>query len=171
MMVGRLQQNGKIAVRPHLSIVNEARESGRTIILESTTGRKTWTGQPISAEDASGLLQAAESRPLDPNHEETGKRIAGHHQQHQSRSGQLVVGRPCARRHKLPCEYTRAMQSRTSQSIAVKIENLMAIEAIRNEPSSLFGTVIRAEGTAARDVSVIAKDNKGLVLGSRQHTL
>ncbi|MEO1141509.1 MAG: BatA domain-containing protein, partial [Pseudomonadota bacterium] len=60
-----------------LSIVNEARESGRTVILESTTGRESWTGQPISAEDAAGLLQAAESRPLEPDHEETGKRIAG----------------------------------------------------------------------------------------------
>ncbi len=146
-----------------LSIINEARESGRTIVLESTTGRDSWNGQPISAEDAAGLLQAAESRPLDPDHEETGKRIA-------SAINSTNPGQVSWLSDGLSRDGTNSLVNTLNNAIPNKsvyrgdTENLMAIEAIRNEPSSLLGTIIRVEGTAARDVTVIARDNKGLVL-------
>ncbi|MEM8650026.1 MAG: DUF4159 domain-containing protein [Pseudomonadota bacterium] len=146
-----------------LSIVNEARESGRTVILESTTGRESWTGQPISAEDAAGLLQAAESRPLEPDHEETGKRIAG-------TINNTNPGQVSWLSDGLTREGTNSLVNTLNNAVPNKsiyrgdTDNLMAIEAIRNEPSSLIGTVIRADDSAGRDVSIIARDNKGLVL-------
>ncbi len=146
-----------------LSIISEARDAGRTVILESTAGHDNWSSEPITPEEAASLIEASESIAVQPNHAKTADTLASRIRTAQAQ--QLVwLSDGLAR------EGTQALAEAMQQSnIATSLyeaetRNLVIIETINNEPGELFGILTRAELDGSQQVTVIARDLKGVVI-------
>jgi len=145
-----------------LQVISEAQESGRTIILQSTTGRTGWNEFPISAADAAALLNASDAIPLRPDHEEAAdvfKRIVN-----ANPPGQVIWLSDGLAREGTD-DLADAMSDSPGETALYQpdVSSLAIIGAVRNEPSSLTGTLIRALTGTATQVDVVARDSENLV--------
>ena len=146
-----------------LALITEAKDEGRPVILQSTGGHENWSSEPLTPEDAASLIEASESIAIEPDHAETAATLPARIRA--TNPGQVIwLSDGLAR------ENTKALadaMSTANTSITLyeaDIENLIIIETANNEPSELFGTLTRAQVIGSQQVSVIARDLKGLVI-------
>ncbi len=152
-----------------LVLIEEAKNAGRTVILESTAGHENWTGEPLSPEEAASLLQASESIAIEPDHSKTAQRIKAKIKS--NNPGQIVwLSDGLSREGTKQLGDTIISTNKATTLYQADIENLLLIETISNEPKELFGTLARAQSDGAQEASIIARDLKGLVI-SRTNAL
>ncbi len=156
-------QDWEIKRNTALALVSEAKDAGRTVMLTGTAGHENWTGEAISPEDAASLLQASVSIAAEPDHADTAKQLE--QSLNTNKPGQIVWLSDGLSRDGTQelSEAIRTINTPTSVYQA-DVENLMVIETISNEPSELFGTLTRAQSSGSQQVSVIARDLKGVVI-------
>ncbi|MEM9331167.1 MAG: DUF4159 domain-containing protein [Pseudomonadota bacterium] len=146
-----------------LSIISEAGQAGRTVMLESTVGRETWTGLPMSAQEASALLLASDALPLRPVHNAISV-PAG------SNGENVIPGQinwlsdGLERPQTLSFVESLAQVSENLVLYRADTSNLSGVVDVQNNPSELIGTVVRAEATSATQMQVLALDENNLVL-------
>ena len=146
-----------------LALVSEAKDADRTVILKSTTGHESWTGEVISPEDATRLLQASESFPVEPDHTKTA--IALSQDMSTIKPGQIIwLSDGLSRTGTQELSNTMRAANVETSIYQSDVDNLIAIETINNEPSELYGTLIRAQSSGSQQVSIIARDLKGIVI-------
>ncbi len=146
-----------------LSIIEDAKESGLPVMLISSTGHTGWNGLPISAEEANGLINAAEASPLIAAHgtvaKQINERIAANRpgQIHwlsngllHSRTATLVDN---LSKSKIPTLYYKA-----------DTNGLVVIGALDNEPANLIGTAVRADVETPSRFDVTARDDENIVI-------
>ena len=146
-----------------LSIVEEAERSGRTVILQSTTGRAGWDGLPVTAKEATALLQASEASPLRPLHGETAKNMVD-----------LPGGLSPGQINWLSDGLERGSSGELAEALGKKSENLnvylpdlsniSVFGEVRNDPSEMTGTVTRPETASAGQFGILAYDANNAVL-------
>jgi len=146
-----------------LSMINEARNAERTVILESTSERENWTGQAIPADEAETLLRAASPLALEPDHNKSADLIVNH----------ITATKP-GHINWLSDGITRegsnkliAALDNSGAEISLFInsdENPVLIETIRNEPSELIGTISKLKTDSLPQAVIIARDVKNIVL-------
>ena len=152
-----------------LAIVKEAQDAGRTVALESTSGRQNWTGQPLSPDEASSLLQGSESLPVEPDHSQSANRIAGTIATAKPSHVSWLsdgVSRPGS-------EQLANILSQNVGSVSLYLPdtaNQIIIEDIANEPAELYGTLSRTQKDGSRNVEIIARDLKGLAISRTRAT-
>lgn len=157
-------QDWEIRKNTALSIVSQARETGRTVILVSTTGRENWTGTPLAPDEAAGLLEAAEARPFEPDHHATARRI-----------GEIVRQSPPGHISWLSDGLSRNENTETLSQALSSLEagkgiynrvadDLLLIEQVRNEPAELYGDIVRADSSLSGEYAIEARDEEGIVL-------
>lgn len=146
-----------------LALATEAKDAGRTVILESTAGHENWSSEPLTPEAAASLLEASESLPIEPNHTKTASALPA--KIRATNPGQIVWLSDGLSREgtETLAEAIRTANTATTLYEA-DTENLVIIETISNEPSELFGNLTRAQSIGAQEVSVIARDLKGVVI-------
>ncbi|MEM7214000.1 MAG: BatA domain-containing protein, partial [Pseudomonadota bacterium] len=146
-----------------LSIIEEAQQAGRTIILESATNRESWNGLPMTAQEASALLQASEALPLPIAHQTTGARI-------RANATNIQPGQINWLSDGLERETTTELADRiaeTSDNVVVYLPEsaqLAIISDVRNDPSKLIGTVVRPDQNNALQLEILALDENNLAL-------
>lgn len=146
-----------------LAIIAEAKGANRTVMLKSTAGHDNWTGKPISPEDAASLLQASKSIAVEPDHAKTASQLALNLRE--NNPGQIIWMSDGLSREETKKLGDIIRTSNTATSLyQADIKNLIIIEAISNEPSQLFGTLTRAQSDGSKEVSVIARDLKGVAI-------
>jgi len=113
-----------------LALVTEAKDAGRTVILQSTAGHANWSSEPLTPEP-----------------------------------GQIVWLSDGLSREGTE-DLANAIRSANTATALYEAdtENLIVIETISNEPSELFGNLTRAQSIGSQEVSVIARDLKGVVI-------
>ncbi len=146
-----------------LALIQEAKDSSRTVMLISATGHESWTGEAISPEEAERLLQASKSTPAEPNHTNTSNKLT------QSLSvkkpGQIIWLSDGLSREGTKELSDKIISANSESSLyQAKVDDLIIIETASNEPSELFGMLARARSDGSQEVSVIARDLKGLVI-------
>lgn len=146
-----------------LSIIAEAKDAGRTVILESTAGHENWSSEPLTPEDAASLIEASESIAVEPNHTSAaisvGNKISAH------TPGQIIWLSDGLSREGSQELAQQISQANTASTIyEAETENLIIIETVNNEPSELFGILTRAQSQGSQQATVIARDLKGVVI-------
>lgn len=146
-----------------LALVTEAKEAGRTVILESTAGHENWSSEPLTPEEAASLLEASESIAIEPDHAKTASTLPA--KIRTTNPGQIVWLSDGLAREGTEDLATAIRSANTATALyEADTENLIIIETISNEPSELFGNLARAQSLGSQEVSVIARDLKGVVI-------
>ena len=146
-----------------LALVTEAKEAGRTVILQSTAGHENWSSEPLTPEAAASLLEASESIAIEPDHAKTASTLPA--KIRTTNPGQIVwLSDGLAREGTEELANTMRSANTATALYEADTENLIIIETISNEPSELFGNLTRAQSTGSQEVSVIARDLKGVVI-------
>ncbi len=146
-----------------LALIQEAKDTDRTVMLISTSGHENWTGEAISPEEAESLLQANNSLPIEPDHADASDKI--------TQSASITTpGQILWLSDGLSRDGTEKLGATINASASQKdifqpdVTDLVIIETANNEPSELFGMLTRAQVDGSQEVSVIARDLKGLVV-------
>ena len=152
-----------------IALVEEIRDVNGTIILQSTTGNKTWTGQPITPDEALEILNGTEPYPYTPDHASTAQRL-----------DQILVS---SQPDNVVFLSDGIEQSGTSELITSinRIEGSKrlflpeddvqyALASIRNEPRELTGRIIRSavSGSPEQKHIILAKDENGLTIAQAE---
>lgn len=146
-----------------LALVSEAKDEGRTVILKSTAGHENWSSEPLTPEAAASLLEASESIAIKPNHAKTANALSATIRT--TNPGQIIwLSDGLAREGTEDLANVMRAANTATAIYEADTENLIIIETISNEPSELFGNLTRAQSTGAQEVSVIARDLKGVVI-------
>ncbi|MEO0327341.1 MAG: DUF4159 domain-containing protein [Pseudomonadota bacterium] len=146
-----------------LSLIREAEATGRSVILESTTGRDTWSGLPVTAKEARSLLEAAEPDPLPSSHTAAANRISTNAAA--IKPGQVFwLSDGLARDGSETLVDTFSKLATPTELFLPELQSILAIGATENDPEALTGTVLRADDTSAQTLEIIALDDKGLTL-------
>lgn len=146
-----------------LSLITEARDAGRTVILESTTGHGGWSSEPMSPDEAASLIEAAQSIAVEPDHMKSAERVSD---KISKNNPQQIIWLSDG----LSREGTDELANTIREAdVGVSLyeadtQNLAVIETINNEPSELFGTLTRVDPLGSRQVTVIARDLKGVAV-------
>lgn len=146
-----------------LSLITEARDAGRTVILESTAGHGGWSSEPMSPDEAASLIEAAESIAVEPDHMKSAERVSD---KISKNNPQQIIWLSDG----LSREGTDELANTIREAdVGVSLyeadtQNLAIIETINNEPSELFGTLTRVDPLGSRQVTVIARDLKGVAV-------
>ena len=150
-----------------LNLASQARDAGRTVILESTTGSAKWDGKPVSAEEAIKLLEAAQNQPLIPNHKDTAARLeANSTQTRPSHIAWLSDGLS-----RIGTDNLVTVFGKTAAKNSLYLppaQNLIIMDSVQNLPANLLGTLVRADVGDSQEVTVTARDLKGVVLARRK---
>ncbi len=150
-----------------LTLAAQAREAGRTVILESTTNSTPWDGRPVSAEEAIKLLEAAQNQPLKPNHKNTATRILTN--AIQAKPGHIAWLSDGLSRSDTSNLIAALKTVNTGRSLYLPPANeLVIIDAVQNLPAKLRGTLVRGNTNEAREISITGRDLKGVVLARRK---
>lgn len=146
-----------------LALVTEAKDAGRTVILQSTAGHANWSSEPLTPEAAASLLEASESIAIEPDHANTASTLPA--KIRATNPGQIVWLSDGLSREGTE-DLANAIRSANTATALYEAdtENLIVIETISNEPSELFGNLTRAQSIGSQEVSVIARDLKGVVI-------
>lgn len=146
-----------------LALVTEAKDAGRTVILQSTAGHENWSSAPLTPEEAASLLEASESIAIEPDHANTASALPA--KIRATNPGQIVWLSDGLSR-KGTEDLANAIRSANTATALYEAntENLIIIETISNEPSELFGNLTRAQSIGSQEVSVVARDLKGVVI-------
>ena len=146
-----------------LALITEAKDKGRPVILQSTAGHENWSSEPLTPEDAASLIEASESIAIEPDHAKTAATLPA--KIGATKPGQIIwLSDGLARENTKALADAMSTANTSTTLYEADIENLIIIETINNEPSELFGTLTRAQTIGSQQVSVIARDLKGLVI-------
>jgi len=146
-----------------LAIISEARDAGRTVILQGTAGHEKWSGEPLTPEDAASLIEASQSIAVEPDHARAATAIETKINAHNP--GQVVWLSDGLARASTQSLADAISTSNTSATLyEAETENLVVIETVNNEPSELFGNLARAQPLGSRQVTVVARDLKGVIV-------
>lgn len=146
-----------------LSMINEARNAERTVMLSSTAGREGWTGQAIGADEAETLVRAATPLPIEPSHDAAANQIIAAINTTQPGHINLLsdgIGREGSAKL-----VTAIDNGDTETSLFInENENPIVIETIRNDPSELTGTISKLSTDTFSQAVIVARDVKNIVL-------
>lgn len=146
-----------------LSLITEASDAGRTVILESTVGRENWSNEPLTPQEAASLIEASESIAVEPDHTKSGATLAA---KITANNPQQIIwlSDGLAREGTQNLANTISNTNVATSLYEADTQNLAIIETINNEPSELFGTLTRVNNDGSQQVSVVARDLKGVVI-------
>ena len=144
-----------------LGIVENARDRGLPVTLLSTTGRSGWTGSPITADEAIGLLEVAEATPLQPNHTQTGNQLSSIFQI-QIAADIFFLSDGLQRSGSEPLLRAIAEFEGQKQLYVGDTSPLVLIETVSNSARKMSGTAVRANTATPSDIQIIARDKNGL---------
>ncbi len=146
-----------------LAIADEAAASGSTVILESTTANRVWSGQPLSPDEAKDIIAASEPRPYEPDHAATAARIS---LIKQSTTPENIVFLSDGLNHTSTEELIAELEAtdRNRQVFLPEPKTQFAVRTIRNEPTELTGEIARSRAAGNENIPVLALDEEGLVI-------
>ncbi|MEM7463665.1 MAG: DUF4159 domain-containing protein, partial [Pseudomonadota bacterium] len=157
---GRDWDDRKQAAR---TLIEEAGESGRSVVLLLTAGLQAESFNAVAADTALAVLEGVDSLPQKPDH----ARAASVLRQIilEDGPGSVVfladgLDRPGSE------ELVSAISAVDGQHI-VQLpgnENLSIIDQVRNDPDALIGSIVRLPDSSSSLVEVTAFDNKGLTI-------
>ncbi len=145
------------------AILADARESGRSIALISTTQRPGWDGEIKAPEQALEQLLAAEARPMEPDHASAAQQVTAIAE---SRAFEDIIFLSDGLEREGSANLNSSLTASGSNLnvFSSDTELLYAIETVSNEPRQMIGTLIRTEQTTPAELELLAKDEKGLTI-------
>ncbi len=153
-----------------LQLIAEAENSGRTVILQSTTGQAGWNEFPVTATDAAALLQAAEASPLKPSHKDMVARLPRITKN--AKPGQVIWFSDGLERE--ASDELASELSGVADNVAIyepDISRLAIIGEVKNEPAKLSGTVSRPDDSISTQYDVLARDEENVIRARSRFTM
>lgn len=150
-----------------MSIITEAEKAGRTVILESTSGKPNWSGLPVTAAEAKALLQASQPAPLRPSHQgartRIGKNVEG------VTPGQVIwLSDGLEHNGSQELASTMADKSNNLNIYTPDTTHLSIFGLVQNEPAKLIGTIVRANSENSSQIEVLAYDVDNVTLARKR---
>ena len=152
-----------------LQLIQEAGDNDQPVILLSTIGRKGWDGVSMPAEQATSLIDAAESLAIKPFYEVVTRRV-------KELAGENTIGHLVWMSDGIAHEGTNDFLA-TIDSIPARKSvytpqtgQLVVMGGLANELSSLSGKITRLESADNRELNIIARDKDGLILARTSAT-
>ncbi|MGI9351809.1 MAG: DUF4159 domain-containing protein [Rhizobiaceae bacterium] len=146
-----------------LAIIEEAARADRTVILHSTTGRPSWSGLPLTTDEAASLLQASEASPLRPSHDDAAESMVALPEK--IFPGQINWLADGIERDS-SAEFIKTL-SEKSENLVVYLPEVSSISIfgeVHNNPSEMTGTVVSTGSTLDNQLEILAYDVNNVVL-------
>ena len=154
--------------RTALAMLSVAGEKGRPVTVVRTTDLEDVSLEPMSVAEASGLLEAGTNRPARPDHALAAQRIRSAIAA--TGFGETVFFSDGLARSDRTRGLLDSLASIDGPLLVASPDTsgLVALSPVENQPSSMIGTAIRANGGGSLPLRITAFDKNGLPIATTQ---